>query len=363
MILWLASYPRSGNTLLRMIFRAVFERDTYSKHGDEMDIAADARVAAEVGHRLLGANWPDAYAAMRSSEDLHLVKTHDPPEDDGKAIYIVRDGRSACRSFFHYLEDFPAQQSQLDMVDVIAGFTPFGSWGDHLDRWDPQNRPNTLLVRYENLLVNPAAEIKKITDFTGLTPLHDWQNNFDKLHDLSPRFFRAGPGSDAETALDAETKAIFWAQHGDWMRRLNYPQPSDGEIDVTAAFRRWISDRGREHFNLRERVFIAEKPDPSETVGAGARGTNSATSRPAFCRPGDSSGTARPARRCPAICRRDTKGISHRAPGKNAEQRAAWIGCGRTEHAPADAAWLALPAAGLDDGIRQHTLLGGRHAR
>src|SRR4051794_24293951 len=105
MIIWLASYPRSGNTLLRIILKSVFDRRTYSKHDDVNDIGADSRVAEEVGHQALGASWDGAYQRMRDDAQSYLVKTHDPPEDDGRAIYIVRDGRSTCRSFYHYLKD------------------------------------------------------------------------------------------------------------------------------------------------------------------------------------------------------------------------------------------------------------------
>jgi hypothetical protein len=80
------------------------------------------------------------------------VKTHDPPEDNCKAIYIVRDGRSTCVSFYHYLKDFPHLDLKFSIRDVIAGFTPFGSWGDHLDHWKPLDRPNTLFLKYEDLV-------------------------------------------------------------------------------------------------------------------------------------------------------------------------------------------------------------------
>src|ERR1700761_3889610 len=121
MIIWLASYPRSGNTLLRIILKSVFELPSFSKHGDEDDIAADPKLAELVGHQAMTADLQQ----MRKSADLYLVKTHDPPEDDGKAIYIVRDGRAACESFHHYLRDFSDRDS-VSLTDVIAGFTPFG---------------------------------------------------------------------------------------------------------------------------------------------------------------------------------------------------------------------------------------------
>jgi FkbM family methyltransferase len=263
MIIWLASYPRSGNTLLRIILKTVFERQTFSKHDDANDIGADTEVAAEVGCRFPDENWPAAYGRMRADLNLHLVETHDPPEDDAKAVYIVRDGRSASRSFFHYLKDFPRVEDTFGLTDVVSGFTPFGSWGGHLDAWQPLTRPNTLLMKYEDLLADPLLQIQRLAEFTGLGPLHDWRNDFDKLHKLNPKFFRAGAGNDAATALQGPDLDLFWAQHDDWMGRLGYPDAPESMPAATAvAFRKYLSDKGREFYHLRERVQFAEKSGP-----------------------------------------------------------------------------------------------------
>jgi FkbM family methyltransferase len=268
MIIWLASYPRSGNTLLRIILNAVFERQTYSKHDDAEDIGADANLTAEVGHQFLGESWPAAYDRMRGGEPTFLVKTHDAPEDDARAIYIVRDGRSACRSFFHYLKDFPRLDDTFALRDVIAGFTAFGSWGDHLDAWRPNDRPGTLLLKYEDLIADPHRQIERIAEFTGLTPLHDWQNDFDRLHALSPQFFRAGAKNNAATALDGPDLDLFWAQHGDWMRRLDYPAgPDVTPAEAAVDLRRYLSDKGRAFVNLQERVLLAEQHWPADLPG------------------------------------------------------------------------------------------------
>lgn len=44
MIIWLASYPRSGNILLRIILKSVFGKETYSKYNDLKDIGANQKI-------------------------------------------------------------------------------------------------------------------------------------------------------------------------------------------------------------------------------------------------------------------------------------------------------------------------------
>lgn len=260
MIIWLASYPRSGNTLLRIILKSVFGRQTHSKHNDTSDIGADARTAEEVGHVNLPAAWAEVYPPMSTDEQIFLVKTHDAPEDEEKAIYVVRDGRSTCRSFYHYLKDFPFLTMEYTVRDVVSGFTPFGSWGEHLESWQPLTRPNTLLIKYEDLMTYPAAQIQRIADFTGLMPLTEWHNNFEALHEMNPRFFRAGTRNDPASALEGDDDDIFWSQHGDWMGRLGYPEPLREPGRARGVFRQFISRKGREQFFLREQLhFVGQE--------------------------------------------------------------------------------------------------------
>ncbi len=58
MIVWLASYPRSGNTFLRLVLHRLFGVPTYSVYEDDDPVAQ--RVGPElVGyrHELAGRRW------------------------------------------------------------------------------------------------------------------------------------------------------------------------------------------------------------------------------------------------------------------------------------------------------------------
>ena len=225
MIIWLASYPRSGNTLLRMILKSVFGIETYSKYNDTTDIGADKKTMEIVGHKTFENSWENAYQKMKASNQVFFVKTHEYPEDDSKAIYIVRDGRSAVVSYYHYMKDFSAKEHAL--FDVITGFILFGSWGGHLDAWDALNRPGTLFLRYEHLLNKPEMEISKIAEFLRLDILGQWKNDFQHLQKINPKFFRKG-SSKSTRELRGDGLQLFWLFNGDWMKTLGYTKQASG---------------------------------------------------------------------------------------------------------------------------------------
>lgn len=229
MIVWLSSFPRSGNTLVRLMLKQVWGISTCSMYDDRDDIGANAAVAQRVGHRFLGGKFGDAYQSMRDSTELFCIKSHDVPIDEGKSIYIVRNGRSASYSYWHYQRDYGQLPRRATLADTLIGFTPFGSWSDHLDAWEPLQRPNTLTLRYEELVAGPDQQIERIADFLELPPLRPWKNDFDALHRLDPRFFREGSQAPPHRFNEAE-ESLFSLLHSAWMTRLGY-----ASVDIAPA--------------------------------------------------------------------------------------------------------------------------------
>src|SRR5262245_9850273 len=97
MIVWLASYPRSGNTFLRIVLHRVYGPPTYSIYD------GDDPVAQRVGPELVGYRpKPLRRSELVASDELFFVKTHKRRKaDDSPAIYLVRDGRDAVVSHAH----------------------------------------------------------------------------------------------------------------------------------------------------------------------------------------------------------------------------------------------------------------------
>src|SRR5436305_11585019 len=126
MIVWLASYPRSGNSLLRSMLWHVWGIGSYSFYGDAGDIT-DLSIGRKIGHLSLGRPFMQAYRRISESQRMYFVKTHEIPIDSAKAIYIVRDGRAASRSYCLYRRDFNRlADEKANLRDILLGFTSFG---------------------------------------------------------------------------------------------------------------------------------------------------------------------------------------------------------------------------------------------
>ena len=151
--IWLASFPRSGNTLLRCILFHCFGLHSTSVYPNDL---GNRRLERMVGHYESGA----LPAALAADAPL-LVKTHELPADDGPAIYVIRDGRAATTSLWRFY------RRRRPLRDVVLGNCPPGSWSAHVEAWRPWERPRTLLLRYEELTHSQAAVLDKLSSFLG----------------------------------------------------------------------------------------------------------------------------------------------------------------------------------------------------
>jgi hypothetical protein len=222
MIVWIASFPRSGNSLLRQLLWQVFGQNTFSRNNDKNNIGRNRDVAEIIGHLNYESSWAEFYAkAHQSNEPVFFIKTHEPPRDYSKAIYIVRDGRAAIVSYYHLLCDNRGG-TDTNIAMAIRGEAPFSSWTSHLEDWQPLARANCLLLRFEDMIEKTEECIKKIASFTGLTPNQAWANPLAKLRNVMPSYFRRGSNQDNIKELNEINKSLFWERHGAWMTKLGY---------------------------------------------------------------------------------------------------------------------------------------------
>jgi hypothetical protein len=216
---WLASYPRSGNTLLRVILKRCFGQPSQSIYDDAE--LAEPGLAQIIGREAVDDDPHGFIARAREAGRSLYVKTHElPPVDHHPAIYVVRDGRSAVVSHAHYVRDILKRDLTLNaVIEGKAG----QSWSQHVRAWLLPARANTLMVRYEDLAAGDITTLKKISDFIGQPLLRDFDVSFDALHALSPAFFRSGSDTANIHELDGEALRLFERLHGETLRAIRKP--------------------------------------------------------------------------------------------------------------------------------------------
>jgi hypothetical protein len=225
-VTWLASYPRSGNTLLRVILKHCFGLSSQSLYLDQE--FADPAVRDVVGHEDVGSNARQFVAMARRTGRNLYVKTHElPPADRHPAIYVVRDGRSAVVSHAHYLRGILGRD--ISLAEVIQGKAGV-IWAQHVRAWTIPPRPGTLVVRYEELVAGDHDTLARISAFIGLPIQRGFDVPFDRLHGLHPAFFRRGSDEANIAEMDAASLRLFEQHHGDVLRVMGY-----GDLPVQAA--------------------------------------------------------------------------------------------------------------------------------
>ena len=231
MIVWLASYPRSGNTYFRVLLNSIFNIKTYSIYDDKYDIGADADTSKVVGHEFLPENF--SLEQARTSEQLYYIKTHELLDnrvaDEDKVIYLIRDGRESSLSFAKYQQQFGDKNATLN--DILYGNSFIGSWGEHVTSWNPTARANTLLVKFEKLTKEPHKFIEALSSFLDINPINNKIPSFEELKSINPKFFRSGKINSWEKIYTQEEHFSFWLKNYKQMDEHGYSYKKPEKLD------------------------------------------------------------------------------------------------------------------------------------
>jgi hypothetical protein len=217
-VTWLASYPRSGNTLLRAVLKNCFGLSSQSVYHDTE--FTDPELAGTIGHEAIGDDPYSFMARARASGRRLYVKTHElPPSHHLPVIYVVRDGRSAIVSHLHFLRQVLGHE--ITLADVMGGrMGPL--WSEHVRAWALEPRKNRLVVRYEKLATADEESLHAISAFIGRPQLKPFDLSFARLNELDPTFFRRGSDAANIGEMDAGEQALFDRLHGETLRALGY---------------------------------------------------------------------------------------------------------------------------------------------
>lgn len=252
-LVWLSSYPRSGNTMLRIILNHNFGLKSYSIYNDSQDIGSNPALAEVVGH--LNMDWsflgrppeetgPVDYARLdwlRYTARRPLsVKTHSRYHNGfapDKVIYIYRDGRSVFSSYasyhYNYTEHARSEGELIEKLlctqglgwEVLDNWTRHvGAWHEHAASWLSHPKERLLCLKFEDMTADFEQTITDIGRFLNLEPLRKDMISFQLLNALNPDFFRKGKKKSWPELFDNVRHALFWIINGEAMLKLGYGQ-------------------------------------------------------------------------------------------------------------------------------------------
>ena len=192
MIIWISSYPKSGNTYLRSFISSYF----FSKKGKfDFNLLLNILQFPSIkftkknlySNLEASQNWIYNQKQFFGSEKINFVKTHNAlVEFQGNkfttnnetigAIYIVRDPRNLITSLTHHYS-LTYDQAYTKLIDENctlleksrendhSNFTFLSSWSKHYKSWKNCEDFKVLFLKYEDIENNKYETFKKIILF------------------------------------------------------------------------------------------------------------------------------------------------------------------------------------------------------
>lgn len=274
-ITWLTSYPKSGNTWTRILlsnlttpdkidednfaplagaissdrrsFDAITGLPSSDLTDDEIDLFRPALYRER--HK---AYWERLF--IKVHDGYHLNTAGDPlfPADCSfGALYLVRHPYDVAVSYANHQgrKSFDKAIKQMNDPEHVMAGGPKSQirqrtlgWRGHYLSWARQTEIPILIVRYEDMLEDTFACLKRMATFLDLAEKGDdaaiahavEESRFDKLRakearsgfrerpEKTERFFRAGRAGDGWKMLSEEQREVLYKANRDVMEELNY---------------------------------------------------------------------------------------------------------------------------------------------
>lgn len=270
-LIWLASYPKSGNTWMRAFVHNLLRtgQDAYDinhlgefSYSDSTAQLYDAYMTKPrpewSDQEVMEVRWKVQRDIGRMSTDDVFVKTHNAHVEIGGlpmihmdltagAIYIIRNPLDVCISLAdHYGCSI---DESIEIMATTTGGTPtrdhlvfeyHRDWATHVFSWTNQPGPWLHVVRYEDMLKKPLVSFSRIARFLGLNPersrleraiqassfdslrAQEDQKGFRERSLKADKFFRVGKSGQWRTALSKAQINRVVEVHKEQMARFGY---------------------------------------------------------------------------------------------------------------------------------------------
>jgi hypothetical protein len=280
-IIWIASYPKSGNTWVRAFIHNLL-REMLGNPADAQDINGLRRhtiydISAGPYQQLLGRPplecAPEDVARVRPEVQRLLATARSRPffmkthlimaqcygfwtinlDATLAAIYIVRNPLDVAISYAHHsaqsIDYIITQMADPILRSLISERNVselVGSWSSHVASWMSIFDRPVFVMRYEDMLRSPLEVFGRLAGFLRLTPTRDQlqraidKSSFSELSQqelekgfvekpaVAKKFFRAGTADQWRDVLSKEQIQRIVFAHAPMMQRAGYLLPNCG---------------------------------------------------------------------------------------------------------------------------------------
>jgi hypothetical protein len=279
-LFWLASYPKSGNTWLRIFLANLrqegtdpvlinqMDSDEIASSRSWLDWALGFPTADLLPHEI-DVVRPAVYASSAAARaDAGYHKIHDAYNrlPDGRpvfggagvagALYILRnplDVASSAAAHWHCSiddaidkmaqPDFTISRGRRGLADQVP--QRMGSWSQHVCSWADASEIPVCVLRYEDMLAQPEQAFGRAVDFLQLQAYaaripqaiqhsdfkvlagQEQAGGFKERPSKAKQFFRSGRAGAWQQQLTPAQIARIIDDHGDVMRRFGYLDAQD----------------------------------------------------------------------------------------------------------------------------------------
>ena len=236
MIIWIASYPKSGNTWIRgFVSSLVYSKDGNLNMADLEKIKQypifpqfnnliknkeDLKLNTEEDINLIFKNFIPSQEIINFNDEMIFLKTHfmnckigdynfTNNENTFGTIHVVRDPRNVITSIMNHFHKKTIEEAYkfitndnnwLYSKQYDHSFpTLISSWKTHYNYWK-KSKKNYLLLKYEELVTNPDKEFGKV---------HNYLNDLKLINKDDVKFKNAISSTKFENFKKFETSGEF----------------------------------------------------------------------------------------------------------------------------------------------------------
>ena len=273
-IVWLASYPKSGNTWTRALVHNLVHVTSGEAHVQEINQLnqfSTGSAAKPLFEKVLGFAPTEEHlgqiAAARARVQQHVAdlvegliftKTHQALVVDrghitinfavtAGAIYIIRNPLDVAISYAHHLNQsiddtiqFMNRQNAETGTSDKQVYEVYGSWSQHVLSWTRKPHPAIYVMRYEDMLADPQKTFGALARHLLFNPTDEQladaigRSSFERLREQeekdgfrerpekAERFFREGRAGQWKDVLTPAQVQRLVDAHGEQMQRFGY---------------------------------------------------------------------------------------------------------------------------------------------